>query len=178
MKRNGFLLAAAAAILLTSCGGHGSWFGGDDDNDFRGRGGPRGIHGDPTGTAAGIKQLLRYDANKDGTLTRAEMEAGLKAYFAALDKDHSGTLTAAEASAENERRYKEDSTQYSPLLDWNQDGAIDFNEFANTARSLFDQLDRDHDGELSPSELKTPHGLTLEEQKKPAQGPRGNGGGY
>ena len=177
MRHNGILLAAAAAVLLAGCGGHGGWFGGGD-NDFRGRGGPRGMHGDPSGTAAGIKQLLRYDANKDGTLTRAEMEAGLKADFAALDADHSGALTADEARTENDRRYKEDGTQYSPLLDWNQDGVIDFNEFANTARSLFDQLDRDHDGELSPSELKTPHGPTLEEQKKPAQGQRGNGGGH
>jgi hypothetical protein len=46
------------------------------------------------------------------------------------------------------------------------------------ARLLFDQLDRNHDGELSSRELKGPHGSTLEKQKRPAQGQRGNGGGY
>lgn len=172
-----FIAAATATLLLTSCGGHGGWFGGGD-SDFQSRGGARGMREDPTGTASGIKQLLRYDANKDGTLTRAEMEVGLKADFEALDKDHSGTLTASEASIENQRRYKEDGPQYSPLIDWNQDGVIDFNEFANTARSLFDELDRNHDGELSPDELKTPRGPALEEQKKPAQGRRGGRGGY
>ncbi len=177
MKRIAILAAAAAALLLAGCGGSsGGWFGGDSGSENRGHG-QRGMHADPTGTAAGIKQLLRYDANKDGTLMRAEMDAGLKAEFAALDADHSGKLTPDEVRAENERRYKAEGTQYSPLLDWNQDGFIDFGEFASTMRSLFDQLDRDHDGELSGSEIKPPHGPTLEEQKKPAQGQRGNGDG-
>jgi Ca2+-binding EF-hand superfamily protein len=177
MKRNVVLLAmAAAAVLLAGCGGRGGWFGGGDD--FRDRDGPRGMRGDPTGTAAGIKQLLRYDANKDGTLTRAEMEAGLKADFDALDKNHDGKLDSDETRAENDRRYLEGGTRYTPLIDWNQDGFIDFGEFANATRSLFDQLDRDHDGELSSSELKPPHGPTLEERKKPHQGGDREGGDY
>jgi len=129
------------------------------------------MNGDPSGRAAGIRRLLSYDANKDGTITRAEMEAGLRADFAKLDTDHSGTLTADEVRAENARRYQADGPQYSPILDWNQDGVIEFGEFASTTRSLFEELDANQDGELSPSELKPPHGPTLEE---PARRPLRN----
>lgn len=130
------------------------------------------MHGDPSGTTAGITQMRRFDANKDGTVTRAELDGALKADFAALDKNHDGKLDGDEVRAENDRRYAESGTQYSPLLDWNQDGVIGFGEFANAPRSLFEQLDEDHDGVLSPSELKPPRGPTLEDKPQPKPMPR------
>jgi hypothetical protein len=170
MKRIAILATAATVLLLADCGGDHYWSGSSASEH---RGGPRGMRGDPSGTAAGIKQMLRYDANKDGIVARAEMEAGLKTEFTALDKNHDGKLESDEVRAENDRRYAEFGTQYSPLLDWNQDALIDYGEYANASRSLFDQLDSDHDGVLSGSELKAPHGPTLEEEKKPEQGQRG-----
>lgn len=161
------LLFAVVTVMLTACGGEsndGGWFGSVHALDHKG---PRGMHGDPSGTAAGIKQLLRYDANKDGSVTRAEMENGLHADFNSLDIDHNGKLDAGEARNENERRYKEDGPQYSPLIDWNQDGLIDFGEFAGTVHSLFDQLDKEHTGVLTPHELRAPRGPTLEVPQKP-----------
>lgn len=172
MTRIAIPVLAAAVLLLADCGGHDYWSHG---NASEHSGGPRGMHGDPSGTAAGIKQMLRYDTNQDGMVTRAEVEAGQKSEFAALDKNHDGKLDSAEASAENDRRYTEAGTQYTPLLDWNQDGLIDYGEYANAARSLFELLDRDHDGVLSGTELKAPHGPTLEERKqRPQQGQRGD----
>lgn len=168
MKR---IAVFAAALMLAGCGSMG-WMGGHHDGEYRGR--PRGMHGDPSGTAAGLKQLQSYDANKDGMLTRAELDAQLRKDFAAADRNHDGHLDAGEAQDENDRRYKESGTQYSPVLDWNQDGVIDFNEFAGGLRSLFDQLDDDHDGVLAGKELKPPRGPQLEEERKPAPAPRGN----
>lgn len=101
--------------------------------------------------------LLAYDANHDGSVTRAEMEAGLKADFAAADKDHNGTLDLDEVRPINEARWRADASTASPLVDWNHDGVVDFDEFAGTARSLFDQLDRDGNGILSPQELRGQH---------------------
>lgn len=98
--------------------------------------------------------LLAYDANHDGSVTRAEMEAGLRADFAKADKDHNGTLDLEEVRAVNEARWKADASTASPLVDWNHDGVVDFTEFAGTARSLFDELDRDGNGVLSPQELR------------------------
>jgi Ca2+-binding EF-hand superfamily protein len=97
--------------------------------------------------------LTKYDANHDGTLTKAELEAGLKAEFNAADVDHNGCLKPDEAAAINEKRIEEQGSTSTPLIDWNQDGCIDFNEFAGTARSLFTQMDRNEDGKLEPKEL-------------------------
>ncbi len=97
--------------------------------------------------------LLAYDANHDGTVTRAEMEAGLRADFAKADYKHLGQLDEEETRAVNQQRLATDQSTASPLVDWNHDGYIDFNEFAANARSLFDEIDQNGDGKLTPEEL-------------------------
>ena len=113
-----------------------------------------------------VELLERYDADHDGTVTRAEMEAGLKAEFAAADKNHDGRLDEDETRAVNEARWGEGLSTTSTLVDWNQDGYVDFHEFANTARSLFDQLDKNGDGKLTPDEL---HPENKKNGKKPPE---------
>jgi Ca2+-binding EF-hand superfamily protein len=98
--------------------------------------------------------ILKYDANHDGTLTREELIAGLKAEFAAHDTHHNGCLDADQARAINEERVDEDQSVATPVMDWNQDGCIDYTEFSAAPYSLFDQLDLDHDGKLTPKELQ------------------------
>ena len=98
--------------------------------------------------------LLKYDANKDGTLTRAELIAGLKAEFAAHDTHHNGCLHAEQASRSTRTRVDADQSTATPVMDWNQDGCIDYTEFSAAPYSLFDQLDLDHDGKLTPKELQ------------------------
>jgi Ca2+-binding EF-hand superfamily protein len=102
--------------------------------------------------------MLSYDENSDGMVTRAELEAGLRRQFATVDVNHDGRLNRDEYQAENSRRQMANGTGYSPLIDWNQDGFIDFDEFATTARSVFDELDKNHDGVLSSDELRLPSG--------------------
>jgi hypothetical protein len=102
---------------------------------------------------AAVNMLIKYDANHDGSVTRAEMEAGLRADFAKADYKRKGCLDEDEARAVNEQRFSEDQSAASPLVDFKQQGCIDFDEFAATARSLFDQLDIDGDGILSPAEI-------------------------
>ena len=103
--------------------------------------------------AAMPRMMLRYDANHDGTLTRAELIAGLKAEFAAHDTHHNGCLDAEQAAAINQERVDADQSVATPVVDWNQDGCIDYTEFSAAPYSLFDQLDLDHDGKLTPKEL-------------------------
>ena len=98
--------------------------------------------------------ILKYDANDDGTLTRAELIAGLKAEFAAHDTHHNGCLDADQAAAINQARVDADQSVATPVMDWNQDGCIDYTEFSAAPYSLFDQLDLDHDGKLTPKELE------------------------
>ena len=111
--------------------------------------------------------LTVYDTNHDGTLTRAELEAGLKADFAKADYKNLGRLDDEEARAVNQQRIAADQSTASPLVDWNHDGYIDFDEFAANARSLFDQMDRNGDGKLDPAELHPKPEPVRPEHKQP-----------
>jgi hypothetical protein len=97
--------------------------------------------------------LLKYDANKDGQLTRAELNAGLKAEFDSYDTRHTGCLDVDQVRAINAARIAADKSTASPLQDWNLDGCIDLKEFSTAANSLFDQLDRNHNGVVSKEEF-------------------------
>ena len=122
--------------------------------------------------------LLRYDANKDGVVTRDEMEAGLKADFAAADTNGDGCLSPAEVRVENARRLQRDGAQASPLVDWNLDGCVDMREFSNTVHSYFDLADRTKDGRVTQLELRGPSMPIAPPQapSRTASGPNGQPG--
>jgi hypothetical protein len=96
--------------------------------------------------------LLKYAA-PDGSLTRARMNAGLKADFDKYDTKHTGCLDSDQVAAINAARISDDKSTASPLQDWNQDGCIDLKEFGTAANSLFDQLDVNNDGTISAKEF-------------------------
>ena len=139
MKRNLVLLAASAvAVLFVS-----------EADAQRGRGRSAGI-------SPSAQLLLRFDADKDNVITKDEMEAGLKADYAAADTDGNNCLIPVEVRAENAKRLERDAQQASPLVDWNLDGCVDMREFSNTAHSYFDLADRTKDGRVSSLELRGP----------------------
>jgi Ca2+-binding EF-hand superfamily protein len=98
--------------------------------------------------------VLAYDANHDGTVTRAELEQGLRAEFAKVDARGKGCLDADQARAVNQERWAKDQSTYSPLVDFKGNGCIDFGEFAAQPRSLFEQMDTNGDGKVTPEELR------------------------
>jgi Ca2+-binding EF-hand superfamily protein len=110
----------------------------------------------PAGLPASAALLLRYDADHDGVITRAEMETGLKADFAAADTNGDGCLDPAEVRAENQARLTRDGAEASPLVDWNLDGCVDAREFGNTVHSYFELADKTKDGKVSMIELRGP----------------------
>ncbi|MBV9063065.1 MAG: EF-hand domain-containing protein, partial [Alphaproteobacteria bacterium] len=77
--------------------------------------------------------------------------------FAKADAKHTGCLDAEEARAVNEQRWQQDQSTYSPLVDFKGDGCIDFDEFAATVHSLFDQMDANGDGKVDAKELRPAH---------------------
>jgi hypothetical protein len=97
--------------------------------------------------------LLKYDANHDGTLTKEELIAGLRAEFDALDIKHTGCLSPDQVDAINQARIAADQSAATPLQDWNGDGCVDFREYSATDFSLFDQLDKNGDGKITPQEF-------------------------
>jgi hypothetical protein len=110
----------------------------------------------PAGLPASAALLLRYDANHDGIITREEMDAGLKADFAAADSNGDGCLDPGEVRAENQARLTRDGAEASPLVDWNLDGCVDAREFGNTVHSYFDLADKAKDGKVTQAELRGP----------------------
>jgi Ca2+-binding EF-hand superfamily protein len=99
------------------------------------------------------QMLDKYVSNANGSLTRAQMEAGLHKDFGTADKDKTGCLDSDETRAINEERLAADQSTASPLVDFTGHGCIDFDTFANTPRSLFQALDRDNNGVLTAQEL-------------------------
>jgi len=103
---------------------------------------------------SGRMLIANYDTDSDGTVTRAELESGIRQYFKQADTNRDGKLDPEEVAAENERRIKRDATAAIPLIDWNHDGFVDFNEFASGVRSQFEQMDLDGDGKVTPDEFR------------------------
>lgn len=126
-------------------------------------------------TEQNIKLMLSYDENSDGVVTRQELEDGLRRQYATADTNHDGKIDVRETQAENDRRFRAFGTEASPLIDWNQDGFIDFDEFASTARSVFEDMDKNHDGKLDQNELRLPQAGRGPVQPRPQMG-RGGGG--
>ena len=103
---------------------------------------------------SGRMMIANYDSNGDGTVTRRELEAGLRQYFRQADTNHDGRLDPEEVAAANQRRISQDGSTAMPLIDWNQDGYVDFDEFAAGVRSQFEQLDLNGDGEVTLDEFR------------------------
>jgi hypothetical protein len=122
----------------------------------------------PSGLPASAALLLRYDANHDSIVTREEVEAGLKADFAAADTNGDGCLEPEEVRAENQRRLAKDGAEASPLIDWNLDGCVDEREFGNTVRSYFTLLDKTKNGRITQNELRGPS-MPIAPRSEPAK---------
>lgn len=154
----GFACAACLALITAGCAGPRA--GGNANRPLP----------PISETEENIKLMLSYDENSDGTVTRDELEAGLRRQYAAADLNHDGKIDIREMQAENDRRFRAFGTAASPLIDWNQDGIIDFDEFASTARSVFEEMDKNHDRKLDPAELRLP------QPGRAAPTPRAQGG--
>jgi Ca2+-binding EF-hand superfamily protein len=154
------ILVLVSTVLLAACGGRQQpppWLRPTEkprDENYHG------------GNAA---MLLKYDANHDGTVTRDELIRGLKAEFAAHDTHHNACLDADQAAQINQERVDADQSTATPVVDWNQDGCIDYTEFSAAPYSLFDQLDADHDGKLTPKELQPAGAKPRDSQTAPEE---------
>ena len=157
------LLAFAALVTLSACGSKEPQEPRWNPYTALAPRNEKNYHGGP-GAA-----LQKYDANKDGTLTRDELVAGLRADFPAADTAKTGCLLPEQVVAINQARVETDQSTATPLQDWNQDGCVNFQEFATAPASLFDDLDRNHDGKITPQEFDLAAGT-------PARGGRGEDG--
>lgn len=107
--------------------------------------------------------IMRYDANKDGVVDRAEWKAGQEARFKRLDTDNDGKLTEAELFARTPAvgnsvlpsdRQVERQSAYFQRLDTNKDGVVALEEFMAQADRNFARCDVNKDGRTDTAECR------------------------
>jgi Ca2+-binding EF-hand superfamily protein len=108
-------------------------------------------------------QFSAVDANRDGVITKAELETAerralqqrILAQFKLLDTNHDGQLSqqefAAGAQLQNLGQVVERLVQN---LDTNHDGKIAPDEFRTPQLANFDKVDANHDGVVTPAEIQ------------------------
>jgi hypothetical protein len=124
----------ASVSLAEGMGKHGGWHG------FWGR-----------------MMLTELDADKDGAVTRAEIEAHQAARVAEIDADKNGAISAEELSAHHERMRQKHMAERLKAMDANADGSVSVDEFQAAHAWRMARLDRNGDGQIDAYEM-WPHG--------------------
>lgn len=132
-----------------------------------------------TGGSSALR-MVQYDSDKDGRVTRLEIDAGITAQFGAADTSADGKLDAAEILRYNDKRKADRRARYEAwkakaaalgrdpgrppsdrdtvdnlrAADWNLDGFITADEFGGKTRALAMRADRNGDGVIDAEELK------------------------
>ncbi len=113
------------------------------------------------GTLAGAAERKPLDANGDGAIDFAELQARRSdlttEQFNAMDKDHNGQLSREEMRAAGKERMEARAAERFKKLDANGDGGVSQQEL-NAARQKaadeqFRKADTDGDGKLSQAEM-------------------------
>jgi len=114
----------------------------------------------PARTGGGI---MRYDANKDGVVDKAEWNAGQEARFRSLDTNRDGRLTQEELFARtpaignsvlpSDRQAQRQST-YFQRIDSDRDGTVSLAEFMAQADRNFARCDGNKDGRTDAAECR------------------------
>lgn len=174
MKR---LLSAAAAMIVLGSGAALAQPTGFDGPGARGHGhhdrGPGRGHGGMNG----LRMLEVADLNGDNTVTRAEVEQLQTEEFAYRDRNGDGFLDEADASpmqlrmmalrddrrqareddgeerADRRERRREGRRGEGRGFDADLDGRISSAEFMTGSSRMFDRLDANSDGAVTPDEL-------------------------
>lgn len=126
------------------------------------RGGP-GRMGDMMGEGPGGFALMQFDAidaDKDGKITAAELDAHRAAQVTALDANGDGKIGVDELKARQmaamEQRATDRATRMMERMDSDGDGFLSAAELATPAAParMFDRLDTDGDGAVSRAEAE------------------------
>ena len=94
-----------------------------------------------------------FDGNKDGKLTLDEMKPGAEKRVLRLDADHDGVVTAAEIDAYFNKQIERRKARILSL-DADKDGKITEAEVDAAIEALFNGADSDHDGSVSLAEAR------------------------
>ena len=111
-------------------------------------------------------EFRKMDADKNGQLTRAEIEqfqtqqlaaqarARNKSLFGQLDKDKNGQLSQAEFATIATPAPVANAQPMIARMDGNRDSQISIAEHRTATVANFDRVDSDKDGVVTPAEMK------------------------
>lgn len=101
------------------------------------------------------------DADKDGQITQAEMEAMAQARFTEADADADGFLSMEEMEAAGLERMKKHMASMMERMDADGDGKIAMNEMKprHDPSERFGRLDTNGDGSISKEEFEEMRGM-------------------
>lgn len=108
------------------------------------------------------KQQMVQDVEGNGQLTASSHSAGAAKRFATMDADSDGKVTAAEIGASRGAEAIAWATEQLSAsdkikkLDANRDGMLSAKEYADGSQAMFQSLDTDGDGVLTPDEMYIP----------------------
>jgi Ca2+-binding EF-hand superfamily protein len=124
------------------------------------------------GCMAALASAAFAQANAPKPMARADFVKSLDTRFAAIDANHDGFLSKAEMQAEEQRALQKLTELRNQKmqatfkqLDTNHDGSLSFQEFNAIAPGIradqtidqaLAQLDTNHDGKIGPDEFKAP----------------------
>ena len=106
------------------------------------------------------QHFQKMDTNGDGKISRPEHAAGAKKMFAECDANKDGSVTAAEMDAstalKGEKPGKNDKTSAEKIqeFDQNGDGKLSVAEHGAGSEKMFARMDKDGDGFLSKEECE------------------------
>lgn len=106
----------------------------------------------------------RYDADHDGRITRAELEAAAGRTFDRIEGSRDGAVTATEVSAANDARRARGAAARMKALGAGPDGKVTREAWIAAEDRTFHRLDRNGDGVLSADEMHPGRG------RRPAAG--------
>jgi Ca2+-binding EF-hand superfamily protein len=130
------------------------------------------------------------DTDGDGLVSVKEHAAGAKAMFERMDANHDGNVTAAEMDAAHAMMMKRVGGMHGAhpmpgkgmgpgmpaggmmgMMDSNRDGAITAQEHAAHAKAMFERMDADRDGKVTAGELTVGHETMTKEVRIVHRGP-------
>ena len=147
MQRKTKILAAGGLAALLVAGGLAGFASAHMKGEGHG-GGMRG-EGHGRGGMMGQEMMARYDANKDGSITQAEIDQNRTQWYGEFDADKNGGLTLQEFTnlwlkARNEMIVRE-----FQFFDRDGNGTVTLEEYRLPMQDLVASRDRNGDGALS-----------------------------
>lgn len=118
-------------------------------------------------TSASVCLLSPFSRDGSGSVSRADMEAGIRAGFAAADGDGNGYLDADELGRLNAARAS--SCDTTSLIDWSGTGRLGLDAYAARYRTAFDQADVNADSVATAEEIVSSRRAAPKAKRKPSE---------